>query len=59
APALWRRFAEKYGDGSPIQNFFFGDHSLSTQRAAALEKEIRNNYSNPSKDPPTHAAASK
>lgn len=54
APALWRRFAEKYGDGSPIQNFFFGDHSLSTQRAAALEKEIKNNYSDPSKDPPTH-----
>jgi len=56
APVLWRRFAEKYGDGSPIENFFFGDHSLSSKRAAALEKEIKNNYSNPSKDPPTKNA---
>lgn len=59
APKLWRRFAEKYGDGSPIQNFFFGDHSLSSKRAAALETEIRNNYSDPSKDPPTHKLGSK
>ena len=57
APGLWRKFAEKYGDGSPIENFFFGDHSLSTKRAAALEKEIKNNYSDPSKDPPTRVAA--
>ena len=59
APVLWRRFAEKYGDGSPIENFFFGDHSLSSKRAAALEKEIKNNYSNPSKDPPTKKAGVK
>ena len=55
APALWRRFAVKYGDGNPLENFFYGDHSLSSARAAALTKEIQNNYSNPAKDPPTHA----
>jgi len=55
-PALWRKFAEKYADSDPISNFFFGNHSLSTARAAALEKEIQNNYVNPVKDPPTHAS---
>ena len=35
APAVWRRFAAKYGDGSKTTNFFFGDHSLSAKRAAA------------------------
>ena len=54
-PALGRRFAAKYGDGNPLQNFFFGDHSLSSKRAAALEREIKNNYSDPAKDPPTRA----
>ena len=57
APKLWRRFAEKYGDQNEIENFFFGDHSLSTKRAAALDKEIKNNYSNMAKDPPTTTAA--
>lgn len=56
APPLWRRFAEKYGDQDKVTNFFFGDHSLSTKRAAALEKEIARNYSDPKKDPPTKAA---
>ena len=55
APELWRRFAAKYGDQDKITNFFFGDHSLSTKRAAALEKEIANNYHNPA-DPPSKAA---
>ena len=53
APALWRRFAAKYGDQNEIENFFFGNHSLSTKRAAALDKEIKNNYHDPAKDPPT------
>ena len=53
APGLWRKFAAKYGDSDPISNFFFGNHSLSTARAAALEKEIKNNYSDPAKDPPS------
>ena len=56
APGLWRKFAAKYGDGNPLQNFVFGDHSLSSARAAALEREIRNNYADPKKDPPTHMA---
>jgi len=55
APALWRRFAEKYGDQDKITNFFFGDHSLSTKRAAQLEKEIANNY-NSASDPPARTA---
>ena len=58
APALWRKFAAKYGDQNEIENFFFGDHSLSTKRAAALDKEIKNNYSHLDKDPPTKAKAS-
>jgi len=45
APRLWRRFAEKYGDGNKVVNFFFGDHSLSKARAANLEREIAPNYS--------------
>ena len=53
APGLWRKFAAKYGDRSEVENFFFGNHSLSTKRAAALEKEIKNNYHDPAKDPPT------
>jgi predicted Zn-dependent protease len=56
-PALWQKFAAKYGDSNPLENFVFGDHSLSTKRAAALEKEIKNNYSDPKKDPPTHPAS--
>lgn len=45
APRLWRRFAEKYGDGNKVVNFFFGDHSLSKARAANLEREVALNYS--------------
>jgi len=56
-PALWQKFAAKYGDGNPLENFVFGDHSLSTKRAAALQKEIKNNYSDPKKDPPTKIAS--
>jgi Zn-dependent protease with chaperone function len=43
-PALWRRFAEKYGEKGKVANFFFGNHSLSSQRAAHLEQEIALNY---------------
>ena len=52
APTLWRRFAAKYPEGGKAANFFFGDHSLSSQRAADLEREIRNNYSHPALEPP-------
>jgi predicted Zn-dependent protease len=53
APALWRRFAEKYGDGDRVTNFFFGDHSLSEKRADDLAAEIKRNYADPAKDPPS------
>ena len=53
APKLWKRFAEKYGDQSEVENFFFGNHSVSSKRAAALEQEIKYNYKDSSKDPPT------
>lgn len=58
APNLWRRFAAKYPEGSKFENFFFGNHSLSTARAAALEKEIKNNYADAAQDPPTHPRTS-
>ncbi|HYV20889.1 MAG TPA: M48 family metallopeptidase [Verrucomicrobiae bacterium] len=58
APALWNRFAQKYGDQSKVENFFFGNHSLSAERAKALQKEIDRNYKDPKLDPPTKAATS-
>jgi Zn-dependent protease with chaperone function len=58
APNLWRRFAARYGDQTKVENFFFGNHSLSSARAAALEREIRNNYANAAQDPPTHPRTS-
>ena len=57
APALWNRFAEKYEDPDKVTNFFFGNHSLSAERAKALQKEIDRNYSDPRKDPPARAAS--
>jgi Zn-dependent protease with chaperone function len=53
APALWKRFAEKYGERNKVTNFFFGDHSLALERAKNLQTEIARNYSDPAKDPPT------
>lgn len=44
-PALWNRFAAKYGDSSKVANFFFGDHSVAQDRARNLTREIRLNYS--------------
>jgi Zn-dependent protease with chaperone function len=55
APALWRRFADKYGDSDKVTNFFFGNHSLSAKRADELTREIENNYKDPAKDPPSHS----
>jgi Zn-dependent protease with chaperone function len=43
-PALWSRFAKKYGEGSAALNFFFSDHSQAAVRAANLEREIALNY---------------
>jgi Zn-dependent protease with chaperone function len=59
APALWNRFAQKYGDQDKVTNFFFGNHSVSAQRAKNLQKEIDRNYNNLNLDPPTHAATAK
>ena len=43
-PQLWRRFAQKYGQENAVHNFFFSNHSLSTKRAAHLERELALNY---------------
>lgn len=43
-PRLWNRFAKKYGQPGKVVNFFFGDHSQSSARAARLEKELAYNY---------------
>jgi Zn-dependent protease with chaperone function len=56
APALWNRFAAKYGDQDKVTNFFFGNHSLSAERAKALQKEIDRNYKDARLDPPTKVA---
>jgi len=44
APHLWERFAEKYGQPGRVANFFFGDHSLASQRAEHLRLELLANY---------------
>jgi Zn-dependent protease with chaperone function len=43
-PALWERFARKYGEPGKVANFFFSDHSLSRVRARNLERELALNY---------------
>jgi Zn-dependent protease with chaperone function len=43
-PLLWKKFAEKYGEGHSALNFFFSDHSQARVRAANLETEIARNY---------------
>jgi len=52
-PELWHKFATKYGDMPKIQNYFYGNHSTSGDRAKNLEGEIRNNYTG-TLDPPTN-----
>jgi hypothetical protein len=44
APNLWQRFAKKYGEPGRVVNFFFGDHSRSSARAANLKREIALQY---------------
>jgi len=51
-PELWRKFAARYGDMPKIQNYFYGNHSTSGDRAKNLEREIHQNYSTKI-DPPT------
>lgn len=43
-PRLWRRFSARYGDGSKLQNFFVGSHSLSSARTKNLQREVSVNY---------------
>jgi Zn-dependent protease with chaperone function len=43
-PALWNRFAEKYGSQDQVTNFFFGSHSRAVDRARNLTREISLNY---------------
>jgi hypothetical protein len=43
-PRLWNRFAQKYGGGNKVVNFFFSDHSTSRARAVNLERELALNY---------------
>ncbi len=43
-PTLWERFAKKYGDRNKAVNFFFGDHSVASDRARNLRRELDLNY---------------
>lgn len=43
-PELWQRFADKYGEGNKVVNFFLSDHSMAKVRAANLERELVLNY---------------
>jgi Zn-dependent protease with chaperone function len=43
-PALWDRFARKYGSGNAVTTFFFSDHSRSTARATNLRQQLAFNY---------------
>ena len=44
--ALWRRFAEKYGEQNKALNFFFGNHSVARDRERNLNRELALNYPN-------------
>ena len=44
-PALWKRFAGKYGETPQAVNFFLGSHSRASTRAKLLKQEIAYNYS--------------
>lgn len=44
APAMWERFADKYGREGKLVNFFFSDHSASHERASRLRRELAVNY---------------
>ena len=43
-PALWAKFARKYGDQPEVVNFLFGSHSRSSDRQSHLEDELGWNY---------------
>lgn len=58
SPALWLRFAEKYGDGGGVGNFLFGSHAGSRSRAKSMETEVAKNYAKGVDDPPSRPASS-
>ena len=53
APALWARFARKYGDGGGVGNALFGSHSAAGARARNMEGEVARNYAAGAGDEPT------
>lgn len=55
APGVWRRFAEKYGSGNRVVNFFIDDHSRAPVRAAHLDQQLAWNYQ-PGADTPALAS---
>ncbi len=52
-PALWAKFAKKYGDQDKVSNFFFGNHSVAADRERNLQKELEMNYKNVTKPTPS------
>ncbi|HET8647018.1 MAG TPA: M48 family metalloprotease, partial [Vicinamibacteria bacterium] len=58
-PRLWERFARKYGEPGRAANFFFGNHSLASQRAVNLQRQIALNYPDGSRDGPRLAGSGK
>jgi predicted Zn-dependent protease len=57
APALWLRFAEKYGDGGGVGGFLFGSHAGARARSRSMQDEVARNYGAGVDDPPTRRAA--
>ncbi len=43
-PALWNRFARKYREKPAALNFFLGNHSQASARAANLQRQLALNY---------------
>jgi len=58
-PALWRRFAKRYGEEGRVVNFFFGSHSRASKRAEALERELALNYGDGAKKGARRRAATR
>lgn len=56
APALWMRFAQKYGDGGGVGNFMFGSHAGARSRAKDMEREVAKNYASGIDDSPLRPA---
>jgi hypothetical protein len=44
APAVWRKFEKKYGDGNKVVNTLFVGHSRHSERAENLQKELTTTY---------------